>query len=239
MYFLAVLMLLYLGAASSGGADVVGRRGSSTVLKCGEDPGDQLVAVVWKVHNINSSQCYISYFANKRGPNVHNDCSPRMKLTNISLTIQNTQLSDEGSYTCELSFPEGTFIKTTILQVLVPVSAPVLDVTCPQNGSTEIPCRVENGTDPSVYLTTSEESNVYNVTNSGWTFRVTVPSVSLWDSWNINCMAKNQNSERSTIQMFYACSEHSTAVWSSWGHLLSHGVVCVLYTALLIYIIFD
>ncbi|XP_077340619.1 Fc receptor-like protein 5 isoform X2 [Lithobates pipiens] len=87
----------------------------------------------------------------------------------------------------------------------VPVSDPVLDVRCLQNGSAEISCWVENGTDPSIYLTVSGELEVYNVTSSERTVRVTVPPVSPPHSWNIRCSAKNNISERSTNQTQDAC----------------------------------
>ncbi|XP_040190076.1 T-cell surface antigen CD2 [Rana temporaria] len=124
------------------------------------------------------------------------------------------------------------------LYLSVPVSDPVLDVRCLQNNSTEISCEVKNGTDPSVFLTVSGQLMVYNVTSSERTVRVTVPTVSPPDSWNIRCSAKNSISERSTNQTHDACPEDSrSGMWSGWGHLLSHGVMCVLNTALLIYIV--
>lgn len=87
----------------------------------------------------------------------------------------------------------------------VPVSAPVLDVTCLQNDSAVISCRLENGTYTSLYLTVSAETTLYNTTSSSRTVRVTVPPVSLSHFWNINCTATNNISERSIIQTHAAC----------------------------------
>ncbi|XP_077335889.1 cell surface glycoprotein CD200 receptor 1-B-like [Lithobates pipiens] len=139
MYLLAVLLLLYRDVSS---ADVVvGRKGNSTVLQCGEDPGDNITGVLWKIHHINNSSCLFSY-ANlaKRGPQINSSCNTRMTLTNITLTIQNTQISDGGNYTCEVSHPEGTFITTTILQVL---AQPSVSLDRNSNGSLE--CRAIGG----------------------------------------------------------------------------------------------
>ncbi|XP_077335684.1 uncharacterized protein LOC143981586 isoform X4 [Lithobates pipiens] len=93
----------------------------------------------------------------------------------------------------------------------VPLSDPVLDVRCLQNDSAEISCWVENGTDPSIYLTVSGGLEVYNVTSSERTVRVTVPPVSPPHSWNIRCSAKNNISERSTNQTQDACPDNATA----------------------------
>ncbi|PIO13537.1 hypothetical protein AB205_0071240, partial [Aquarana catesbeiana] len=121
-----------------------------------------------------------------------------------------------------------------------PVSDPVLDVRCLQNGSAEISCWVEKGTDPSIYLNVSAELEVYNVTSSEWTARVTVPPVSPPDSWNIRCTAKNVFSERSTNQKQDACpGEVLSGMRSGQSHLLSPIAVFVFYTVLLIFIVND
>ncbi|XP_077335633.1 uncharacterized protein LOC143981560 isoform X2 [Lithobates pipiens] len=118
----------------------------------------------------------------------------------------------------------------------VPVSDPVLDVRCLHNDSAEISCWVENGTDPSIYLTVSGGLEVYNVTSSERTVRVTVPPVSPPHSWNIRCSAKNIIRERSTNQTQDACPGE---VWPGIRHLLSPIAVFVLYTVLLIFIVND
>ncbi|PIO27772.1 hypothetical protein AB205_0107860 [Aquarana catesbeiana] len=115
----------------------------------------------------------------------------------------------------------------------VPVSDPVLDVKCVQNGSAEISCGVEDGTDPSIYLTVRGGLEVYNVTSSERTVSVTVPPVSPPDFWNIRCLAKNHISERSTNQTHDACTG------TRWGHFLSSGAVFILYTGLLIFMVND
>ncbi|KAM5125388.1 LOW QUALITY PROTEIN: uncharacterized protein ACMZJ9_022217, partial [Mantella aurantiaca] len=87
----------------------------------------------------------------------------------------------------------------------VPVSDPVLDVGCLQNGRAEISCKVEEGTDLSIYLTVNGESEVYNVTGSERTVHVIVPPVSPPNSWNISCWVKNQISQRSSNQTRDSC----------------------------------
>ncbi|CAI9603402.1 unnamed protein product, partial [Staurois parvus] len=116
---------------------VVGRRGDSTVLKCGGDSVDQIAGIIWKIHHINNSRCLFSYGPHiKGGSQIYHNCSTRMTLTNITLTIQDTQISDGGYYTCELSTGRGTFIYTTILQVL---AQPSVSLHINSDGSLE--CR--------------------------------------------------------------------------------------------------
>ncbi|XP_077335618.1 uncharacterized protein LOC143981550 [Lithobates pipiens] len=115
----------------------------------------------------------------------------------------------------------------------VPVSDPVLEVKCLQNGSSEISCSVEKGTNVSVNLTVNGESKVYNATGSERTVRVTVPLVSPPHSWNITCSAQNAISLRTTNKTSDTCPE----IRSGWGHFLSSGAVFVLYTGLLIFMV--
>ncbi|XP_073474175.1 cell surface glycoprotein CD200 receptor 1-B-like [Aquarana catesbeiana] len=157
MYLLAVLLLLYRDVSS---ADVVvGRKDNSTVLQCGEDPGNNIVGVIWKIHHINNSLCFFSYAdLAKRGPQIYNNCSTRMTLTNITLTIQNTQISDGGNYTCAISCNRGTFISTTILQVL---AQPSVSLDINSDGSPE--CRASGGF-PAAEISWNPHSDDINIT---------------------------------------------------------------------------
>ncbi|XP_077340537.1 cell surface glycoprotein CD200 receptor 1-B-like [Lithobates pipiens] len=186
MYLLAVLLLLYRDVSS---ADVVvGRKGNSTVLQCGEDLGDEIITgVIWKIHHINNSSCLSSY-ANlaKRGLQINNNCNTRMTLTNITLTIQNTQISDGGNYTCEMSHAEGTFFTTTILQVLAQPS-----VSLDRNSDGSLECRAIGGFPAaeiswiphSDYINTSEIKDL----DDTWTVISTYKS----DGDNVTCLVSH------------------------------------------------
>ncbi|XP_077340617.1 cell adhesion molecule CEACAM1-like [Lithobates pipiens] len=110
-----------------------------------------------------------------------------------------------GTLHCDVTNQINNLSRSINISCPLPVSDPVLDVRCLQNGSAEISCWVENGTDPSIYLTVSGGLGIYDVTSSERTVRVTVPPVSPPDSWNIRCSAKNNISERSTNQTQDAC----------------------------------
>ncbi|XP_077335746.1 uncharacterized protein LOC143981629 [Lithobates pipiens] len=112
-----------------------------------------------------------------------------------------------GTLRCDVTNHINNLSRSINISCAVPVSDPVLDVRCLQNDSAEISCWVENGTDPSIYLTVSGGLEVYNVTSSEQTVRVTVPPVSPPDSWNIRCSAKNNISEKSTNQTQDACPD--------------------------------
>ncbi|XP_073473655.1 uncharacterized protein [Aquarana catesbeiana] len=142
-----------------------------------------------------------------------------------------------GTLHCDVTNQINNLSRSINISCAVPVSDLVLDVRCLQNSSAEISCWVKNGTDPSIYLIVSVELEVYNVTSSERTVRVTVPPVSPPDSWNIRCSAKNDISEITTNQMHDACREHLSGMWSDWDQYLIYGVVGVLCTALLICIL--
>ncbi|XP_040195003.1 cell surface glycoprotein CD200 receptor 1-A-like [Rana temporaria] len=136
-----LLILCIWGYTLSADVTVVGRRGNFTVLQCGEDPGGEIVGVIWKIHHMNNSRCLFSYGAHMRGgPQIYNNCSTRMTFTNRTLTIHNTQISDGGNFTCELSSTGGTFFYTTILQVL---AQPSVSLDINSDGSPE--CRAIGG----------------------------------------------------------------------------------------------
>ncbi|XP_077340642.1 cell surface glycoprotein CD200 receptor 1-B-like [Lithobates pipiens] len=185
MYLLAVLLLLYRDVSS---ADVVvGRRGNSTVLQCGEDPGENITGVVWKIHHIKNSLCIFSYSnLAKRGPQINSNCSTRMTLTNLTLTIQNTQISDGGNYTCEKSHTEGTFFYTTILQVLAQPS-----VSLDRNSDGSLECRAIGGF-PAAEISWIPHSDDINITkmkdlDDTWTLISTYKS----DGDNVTCLVSH------------------------------------------------
>ncbi|XP_073470728.1 uncharacterized protein [Aquarana catesbeiana] len=145
-----------------------------------------------------------------------------------------------GTLRCDVTNQINNLSRSINISCAVPVSDPVLDVRCLQNGSAEISCWVEKGTDPSIYLNVIAELEVYNVTSSERTVRVTVPPVSPPDSWNISCSSMNDISERSTNQTHDACpGESRSGLWSDWSRLLSPIAVFVLYTVLLVFIVND
>ncbi|XP_073470591.1 cell surface glycoprotein CD200 receptor 1-B-like [Aquarana catesbeiana] len=187
MYLVAVLLLLYRDVSSADVTVVVGRKGNSTVLQCGGDHEDNISGLIWKIHHINNSLCIFSYadFA-KRGPTIYNNCSTRMTFTNITLTIQNTQISDRGNYTCERSCHEGTFITTTILQVL---AQPSVSLDINSNGSLE--CRA-NGGFPAAEISWNPHSDDINITkikdlDDTWT----VISTYKFNGDNVTCLVSH------------------------------------------------
>ncbi|XP_073525446.1 titin-like [Phyllobates terribilis] len=95
------------------------RRGDPTVLQCEADPGDTLLSVTWKLHLYNSS-CVISYKIEEDNTKTsYSSCSTRMRSDHLSLTINNTEMCDEGTYTCEVANDEDTFFRKFSLKVLV------------------------------------------------------------------------------------------------------------------------
>ncbi|XP_077155487.1 cell surface glycoprotein CD200 receptor 5-like isoform X2 [Ranitomeya variabilis] len=114
--FRMVLVLWYLGVLS---ADVVTvRRGDPAVLQCDADPGDMLLAVIWKLRLYNSS-CVILYKIEEDNTKTsYSSCSTRMRSDHLSVMINNTEISDEGTYTCEVVNDNDTVFRNFSLQVL-------------------------------------------------------------------------------------------------------------------------
>ncbi|XP_077155489.1 uncharacterized protein LOC143817905 [Ranitomeya variabilis] len=113
---LMVLVLLYPGADSS---DVVTvRRGDPAVLQCEVDPGDTLLSVTWKLRLYDSS-CVISYnIEEDNNKTSYSSCSTRMRSDHLSLTINNTEISDEGTYACQVVNDFAKITQYFLLQVL-------------------------------------------------------------------------------------------------------------------------
>ncbi|PIO12807.1 hypothetical protein AB205_0192150, partial [Aquarana catesbeiana] len=111
-----------------------------------------------------------------------------------------------GTLRCDVINQINNLSRSINISCAAPVSDPVLDVRCLQNGSAEISCKVEKGTDPSINLTVNGELVEYNVTGSERTVRIIVPPVSPSDSWNISCSAQNAISWSSTNRTRGTCS---------------------------------
>ncbi|XP_073433256.1 cell surface glycoprotein CD200 receptor 1-like [Dendrobates tinctorius] len=94
------------------------RRGEPAVLQCDADPGDTLLSVIWKL-GLYKSSCVISYKIEENNTKTsYSSCSPRMRSDNLSLTINHTEISDDGTYTCEVANDENTIFRNFSLQVL-------------------------------------------------------------------------------------------------------------------------
>ncbi|XP_073524636.1 cell surface glycoprotein CD200 receptor 5-like [Phyllobates terribilis] len=114
--FRLALVLCCLGVFSSHVVKV--RRGDPAVLQCEVDPGDTLLSVIWKLRLYNSS-CVISYKIEEDNTKTsYSSCSPSIRCDHLSLTINNTEISDEGTYTCEVVNNEDTFFRIYLLEVL-------------------------------------------------------------------------------------------------------------------------
>ncbi|KAG8545584.1 hypothetical protein GDO81_020643 [Engystomops pustulosus] len=119
----SVFLLTTIPACYNSNSDVVRvRRGELTVLHCWADPGDTLLQVTWKLHLYNSS-CVISYKIEENDTETsYSSCSTRMRSDNLSLSISDTDVTDEGTYTCIVINDKRTFSTDKSLQVLAPPS---------------------------------------------------------------------------------------------------------------------
>ncbi|XP_056416911.1 cell surface glycoprotein CD200 receptor 1-A-like [Hyla sarda] len=116
--FLLLLTVSVFSAIVSGADGVTVIRGRPAVLQCEADPGDTLLQVIWKLHLYNSS-CLISYKIEENNTKIsYSSCSTRMRSDDLSLRINNTEVSDEGEYRCEVVNSMRTFFTNISLHVL-------------------------------------------------------------------------------------------------------------------------
>ncbi|XP_073473700.1 uncharacterized protein [Aquarana catesbeiana] len=127
-------------------------------------------------------ECTLRKFENKLFSN--------MRISeNGSLIISNVTLENDGRYGVIIHNSTGHHIQSDyyIVHVEVPVSVPLLHVSCPQNGSAEISCRVEAGTKPNIRLSVIGGSQErYSTSANNITAIVGSPG-----PWNITCTVKN------------------------------------------------
>ncbi|XP_073470718.1 T-cell surface antigen CD2-like [Aquarana catesbeiana] len=108
---------------------------------------------------------------------------------NGSLIISNVTPENDGIYSVILYNSTGDRIQTDdyTVHVEVPVSVPLLHVSCLWNGSAEISCRVEEGTRPNIRLSVIGRSQERYSTSAN---HITAIVGSL-GPWNITCTVKN------------------------------------------------
>uniref|UniRef100_L7N382 Ig-like domain-containing protein n=1 Tax=Xenopus tropicalis TaxID=8364 RepID=L7N382_XENTR len=70
-----------------------------------------------KVQLLDNSRCILS--VSRENLANYNNCSERVRQENTSLRIENTTVTDQGTYTCELVTYLGTFFTSVLLEVLV------------------------------------------------------------------------------------------------------------------------
>ncbi|TKC41235.1 hypothetical protein EI555_017183, partial [Monodon monoceros] len=142
-------------------------RGQTAVLPCTFTTSAALINlnVIWMViplSNANQPEQVILYQSGQMfdgAPRFHGRVgfTGTMPATNVSIFINNTQLSDTGTYQCLVNnLPDrgGRNIGVTGLTVLVPPSAPHCQIQGPQDIGSDVIllCSSEEGTPRPTYL---------------------------------------------------------------------------------------
>nr|DBA34559.1 TPA: hypothetical protein GDO54_002109 [Pyxicephalus adspersus] len=194
LHLCSPLMLVY------GVTVVVGRRGTSTVLQCEDHRENRITAISWKFHHMNSYLCLFSYAViYNEGPKIFTNCSTRISLSNTSLTIQDTQISDGGNHTCEISNPMGTVIRTINLQIL---AQPFVSLDVGSSGFPE--CKAIGGF-PAAEISWIPHSDTIHTTkikksNDTWTV---ISTFHQWNGVTVTCFVSHptfSNPWNSSIQ---------------------------------------
>ncbi|XP_073473699.1 uncharacterized protein [Aquarana catesbeiana] len=141
-------------------------------------------------------QCRLKKYENKLFSNIR-------LSENGSLIISNVTLENDGIYIVYLYNSTGGLIQTDYytVHVEVPVSVPLLHVSCLQNDSAEISCRVEAGTKPNIHLSVIGGSQErYSTSANHITAIVESPG-----PWNITCTVKNGVSQSEESRAGVTC----------------------------------
>ncbi|XP_077335634.1 uncharacterized protein LOC143981560 isoform X3 [Lithobates pipiens] len=130
--------------------------------------------------------------------------SPNTRLSeNGSLIISNVTPRNDGKYRVDIYNSAVDYILTDdyTIHVEVPVSVPLLHVTCPRNGTAEISCRVEEGTKPNIRLSVIGGSQErYSTSPNHITAIVRSPG-----PWNITCTVENEVSRSEESRAGVTC----------------------------------
>ncbi|XP_073474213.1 uncharacterized protein [Aquarana catesbeiana] len=127
-------------------------------------------------------ECRLSKYEKKLSPNTRIS-------EDGSLIISNVTPENDGIYYVFIYNSAGHHIQRDdyVVHVEVPVSVPLLHVSCPQNGNAEISCRVEEGTKPNICLSVIGGSQErYSTSANHITAIVESPG-----PWNITCTVEN------------------------------------------------
>ncbi|XP_053313859.1 butyrophilin-like protein 1 [Spea bombifrons] len=185
------------------------------------------------LHAFHKGQFNLTYQAPQyRG---RTNMSPDLSNGRLDLTLTHVEHRDEGVYVCQVTNPAGYKDIEVRLTVIAPVSDPVLSVSCRPDGSAEISCRAQNGSDPTYSLSVNgriELDSVPSVSGSG--VNITVSSAA---PWNISCSVRNRISERNSSLISESCAESGTSggdrgrfgLWISVGLFCTAGVLLGCY----------
>ncbi|XP_053311492.1 cell surface glycoprotein CD200 receptor 1-A-like [Spea bombifrons] len=163
-------------------------KGDFTVLKCPDKKGQSLIVLTWKIQTVDKLTCIISYSPDE---DPFNNCSHTINVDPElgSLHINNSQLSDEGLYTCDIATGYDTLSTSTTLQVLVPPS-----ITLKLNSNGSLDCQAHDG-NPAANIfwspaTHNAETRKENQSNRMWT-TISTYNVKNASETNVTCVVSH------------------------------------------------
>ncbi|XP_072254592.1 T-cell surface antigen CD2 isoform X1 [Pyxicephalus adspersus] len=168
--------------------------------------------IEWKYRKSSTHNAILILRHRDCTPIVYNErISPNVRISeNGSLTIHNVTPENDGIYSMNIHNSTGHVIQRDhyIIHVEVPVSVPVLNVSCHRNGSAEISCRVEEGTNPNIRVSVIGGSQgSYSASSNNITAIVESPG-----PWNITCSVENGVSKSEMSKPEVTCPGYSPSV---------------------------
>ncbi|XP_058920735.1 immunoglobulin superfamily member 11 isoform X1 [Kogia breviceps] len=255
---LAPLLLLSLhGVAASlevsespGSVQVA--RGQTAVLPCTFTTSAALINlnVIWMViplSNANQPEQVILYQSGQMidgAPRFHGRVgfTGTMPATNVSIFINNTQLSDTGTYQCLVNnLPDrgGRNIGVTGLTVLVPPSAPHCQIQGPQDIGSDVIllCSSEEGTPRPTYLWEKLDSSLQlppTATQDQVQGTVTIRNISALSSGLYQCVASNAIGTSTCLLDLQVVSPQTRSIGLIAGAIGTGAVIIIFCIALIL-----
>ncbi|XP_053311016.1 erythroid membrane-associated protein-like [Spea bombifrons] len=130
--------------------------------------------------------------------------TPDLSNGRLDLTLTRVEHRDEGVYVCQVTNPVDYRDIEVRLTVIAPVSDPLLNLSCRPDGSAEISCRAQNGSDPTYSLSVNGRIKLkdFHSSVSGSGVNITVSSAA---PWNISCSVRTRISERNSSLISESC----------------------------------
>ncbi|XP_053561715.1 uncharacterized protein LOC128652800 isoform X2 [Bombina bombina] len=199
--------------------------------------------VVWTYETLSNYKvmmdryCRFYYFYQRRYFYIQDPFQNNYKLSqNGTLVLYNVTSRHAGIYTSYVI--DGSFAlkheKTFI--IFIQVSEPFVNITCDTSGSAVILCEIQNGTDVT-YTWTVNSYTLPELISSRWSVSGNQLVLFSPGPWNISCSVRNRVSEEHSLPSFVSCPGYRKN--TQWINHLCKGLICVMYTLLLVCLIRD
>ncbi|KAM4046133.1 Fc receptor-like protein 5 isoform 1-T1 [Anomaloglossus baeobatrachus] len=194
--------------------DVYARPGSDVLLPITynltrNESSKQCDEFTWRWKN-EASTIFTPIIKNKRCKNTYYNFTNYNVTVSGSLTISNVTKKNSGEYKLEVRDSNGKqkITHKYTLHIQVPVSEPLLNVSCLLDGRADIICGIDSGDDPLFSIFVNGRSLLENCSSSRTVGEASEGNVSTTSPgpWNITCSVRNGVSDSETRKSEVKCA---------------------------------